>query len=69
MEALFLDYLKNGLSELIEAEQQNNQGDKEDLRLVIKIEKSELGAFLFNKEKFTRKVELIELVRLITKEI
>ena len=52
MEALFLDYLKNGLSELIESENENNQGEKEDLRLVIKVEKGELGAFLFNKAKF-----------------
>lgn len=69
MEALFLNYLKNGLSELIESENQNSQSDKEDIRLVIKIEKGELGAFLFNQSKFTRKIELIELVRLITKNV
>jgi len=62
----YTDILVKGLIKFLRSETEKNEiPQEEDLRLVIKIQKGSLGAFLYNGSKFMRKVDFAELVKLL----
>ena len=66
MERTYVQLLLKGLTRLLtrQAEELEVQ-DKEQLRLVIKFEKGQLGAFLFNGSKFVKQISFTELVKIL----
>ena len=65
MEKAYSELLGKGLETyaLDLAKEQNVSPEK--IRIVIKIQNGELGAFLFNDSRFVRRIELVELVRIL----
>lgn len=62
MKAEYSKVLKAGLNQYIKRLSNELNVDQEILRVVVKIERGELGAFLFQESRFVRRIEMVELV-------
>jgi|GEM_PF-2922178 len=66
MERTYANLLIKGMTGFMQSEaKQQATENAEELRLVIKIEKGKLGAFLFKESKFVRQVSFLDLVKLL----
>ena len=65
MEKTYANILSQGLEQYVKELASDMEADNENIRIVIKIEKGQLGAFLFNNSKFVRRIEMVELVKVL----
>jgi len=65
MEKTYANILSNGLKEYVKVLATDMKASEQDVRIVIKIEKGVLGAFLFNATKFVKRIEMVELVKVL----
>ena len=65
MLTMYVNILVQGLTKFLKDESSKDGASEENLRLVIKLNKGELGAYLYDGPKFKRKVDFVELVKLL----
>jgi len=65
MEKIFANMANGKMVEYLEVLATELKVDNDALRIVIKIEKGSLGIFLFNGSKFVRRLEMVDLVKVL----
>lgn len=65
MEKAYSEILAKGLEAYALELAKEQEVSPEKIRIVIKIQNNVLGAFLFRDSKFVRRIDLIELVRIL----
>lgn len=65
MEKAYSEILGKGLESYAIELAKQQEVSPEKIRIVIKIQNGVLGAFLFNDSKFVRRIDLVELVKVL----
>jgi hypothetical protein len=62
----YSEMIEGLIAAFIKSQSQVIKGNEADIRLVLKMQKGVLKALLYHKEKFVRKVEIKEIIELMS---